>query len=53
MIINFVDTNNIVLLRQQYTPRDRFLEIRKTASQGVSFAFIAFLDISLTTPRHV
>lgn len=32
----------IVYLHQQYTPRDRFLAIRKTASQGVSFAFYRF-----------
>jgi hypothetical protein len=32
----------IIILHQQYTPRDRFLVIRKTASQGVSFAFYKF-----------
>lgn len=42
MIINFVNTNYVVILQQQYTPRDRFLVIRKTASQGVSFAFYKF-----------
>lgn len=30
----------IVILHQQYTPRDRFLALENTASQGVSFAFI-------------
>jgi hypothetical protein len=42
MLITFENTNYIVLLQQQYTPRDRFLAIRKTASQGVSFAFYSF-----------
>jgi hypothetical protein len=42
MTKNFVNTNYIVILHQQYTPRDRFLAIRKTASQGVSFAFYRF-----------
>lgn len=32
----------IIILQQQYTPRDRFLVIRNTASQGVSFAFYTF-----------
>jgi len=42
MKINLDNTKYIVLLLQQYTPRDRFLAIRKTASQGVSFAFYKF-----------
>ena len=42
MEINFINTNCVVHLHQQYTPRDRFLAIRKTASQGVSFAFTTF-----------
>ncbi len=42
MNINLDNTKYIVLLPQQYTPRDRFLAIRKTASQGVSFAFYKF-----------
>jgi hypothetical protein len=45
----FFNQNIIVPLHQQYTPRDRFLAIRKTASQGVSFAFITFLK----TPHYV
>ena len=52
MIINFVNSNYIVLLHQQYTPRDRFLAIRKTASQGVSFAFIAILK-NFLAPSYV
>lgn len=42
MTKNFVNTNYVVILQQQYTPRDRFLAIRKTASQGVSFALYIF-----------
>ena len=53
MTINFVTSINVVFLQQQYTPRDRFLVIGNTASQGVSFAFIPFLNISLITPRYV
>ena len=53
MIINFVTSNNVVFFQQQYTPRDRFLEIGNTASQGVSFAFIPFLNTTLITPRYV
>lgn len=42
MTINFFNLKIYVLLLQQYTPRDRFLAIRNTASQGVSFAFNKF-----------
>lgn len=42
MSLNFFNLKYYVLLLQQYTPRDRFLVIRNTASQGVSFAFNTF-----------
>jgi hypothetical protein len=47
MKINLDNTKYIVLLSQQYTPRDRFLAIENTASQGVSFAFYTFREITI------